>query len=131
MDEITIGKLAKRAHLQPSALRYYESVGLLSAARRIGGQRRYSLESLQRLNFIRLAQQAGFTIAEIKILLEGFGNNPPPVSHWQDLAHRKIAEINAVIERNQQMKELLEEGLRCGCLDFTACQAIIQEKSQT
>lgn len=66
MDQLTIGETARRAGVRPSALRYYESVGLLDAPRRISGRRRYDSQVLNRLSVIRLAQDAGFTIAEIR-----------------------------------------------------------------
>ncbi|HEX2912409.1 MAG TPA: MerR family transcriptional regulator [Chloroflexia bacterium] len=123
--ELTIGELAKQAGVQTSTLRYYEGVGLLPPATRVSGQRRYDPAMLKRLGFIRLAQQAGFTIEEIKILLENFDTNPPPVSGWRRFVKQKLVEIEATITRAQQMKALLEEGLRCGCLDYDECYALI------
>lgn len=66
MDDLTIGEVARRAGLRPSALRYYESVGILSPPQRVSGQRRYDATALQRIALIQLAQRAGFTIAEIR-----------------------------------------------------------------
>jgi len=63
MDELTIGEVGQQAGLRPSAVRYYESVGLLPLPRRVSGQRRYTAEALQRLAFINLAQRVGLTIA--------------------------------------------------------------------
>lgn len=125
MNELTIGELAEQAQVQASALRYYESVGLLTPSRRVSGQRRYTSEAIKRLSFIKLAQQAGFTVAEIKTLLEGFEADTPPLSRWQVLARQKLTELEAVIERTERMKQLLEEGLRCGCFDYDQCYVLI------
>lgn len=125
MRELTIGELAQQAEVQTSTLRYYENVGLLPTAKRVSGQRRYAPDTLKRLSFIRLAQQAGFTIAEIKTLLEGFELDTPPLSQWRVLAHQKLIEVEAVIIRAQSMKRLLEEGLRCGCLNYDECYTLI------
>ncbi|HEX2909910.1 MAG TPA: MerR family transcriptional regulator [Chloroflexia bacterium] len=125
MRELTIGEIAEQAQLQTSTLRYYENIGLLPPAIRVSGQRRYNPAILKRLSFIRLAQQAGFTIEEIKILLEGFELVPPPVSQWRSFVEQKLIEVEAAISRSQQMKALLEEGLRCGCLDYDECYALI------
>ncbi len=125
MSELTIGELAKQAQVQSSTLRYYESIGLMPVSKRINGQRRYSQEAIKRLSFIKLAQQAGFSIEEIKTLLEGFELNVPPLSQWRLLVQQKLLEVEATIVRAQQMKALLEEGLRCGCLSYDQCYALI------
>lgn len=125
MRELTIGEFAAQAQVQTSTLRYYESIGLLRASKRISGQRRYSPEAIKRLSFIKLAQQAGFTIEEIKSLLEGFELSTPPLSQWRGLVEQKLKEVEATILRAQQMKYLLEEGLRCGCLNYDECYALI------
>lgn len=69
---ISIGQLAAKAEINASTLRYYESIGLLPAAERKNGQRRYDERLLERINFIKIAQQTGFSIQEIIDLLEGF-----------------------------------------------------------
>ncbi len=63
MTELMIGEVARRAGVRPSALRYYERAGLLPTPRRINGRRRYDPGVLQRLDAIRFAQRAGFTLA--------------------------------------------------------------------
>lgn len=125
MSDITIGELARQAEVQTSTLRYYESIGLLSSSKRINGQRRFAADTVKRLSFIRLAQQAGFTIAEIKTLLEGFETEIPPLSQWRALAHQKLVEVELAIARTQQMKFLLQEGLRCGCFNYDECQELL------
>lgn len=121
MQELTIGEVAQEAGLQTSTLRYYESTGLLPKARRINGQRRYEASVLQRLAFIKLSQQAGFTIGEIGTLLEGFAENTPPSARWRLMAGDKLQEVENLIQRAQKMKTLLESGLQCGCLTFEEC----------
>ncbi|MFI8711234.1 MerR family transcriptional regulator [Brevibacillus brevis] len=70
MTELSIGQLAKKAEVNPSTLRYYESVDLLPAPERKNGQRRYDERLLERIHFIKIAQQTGFSIQEIAILLK-------------------------------------------------------------
>ena len=93
MEELAIGEVARRAGIRPSALRYYESIGLLPAPRRVNGQRRYDERTVQLLKIVRLAQHAGFTVAEIQVLLHGFAPDTPPAARWQPLAQQKIAEF--------------------------------------
>ena len=71
MEGLTIGAVARRAGLRPSALRYYEDEGLLPAPARVNGRRRYDTDVFDRLAVIRLAQAAGLTVAEIRTFLHG------------------------------------------------------------
>jgi MerR family redox-sensitive transcriptional activator SoxR len=126
MDELMIGEVARRAGIRTSALRYYERVGLLPAPRRVSGRRRYDESTVQMLRLIQLAQGAGFTVAEIQILLHGFAPDTPPAARWQPLAHKKMQELDALIERAQQMKQVLETGLNCGCLRLEDCAVVLE-----
>ena len=119
--ELTIGAVAKRANLRTSALRYYESVGLLPAAHRVNGQRRYAPSIFGRLQVIHLAQQAGFRVAEIQTLLNDVVPEATPRERWRPLAERKLGEIDALIQRAQQTKQLLEQLQACDCADLEEC----------
>jgi MerR family transcriptional regulator, redox-sensitive transcriptional activator SoxR len=121
VEELTIGELAQRAGVRTSALRYYESIGLLPAPRRANGRRRYDSSSVQMLAVIQLAQQAGFSIAEIQTLFYGFSAETMPAERWRPLAEHKLGEIDALIARAQHMKQILETLLKCGCLRLEDC----------
>ena len=129
MEELAIGDVARRAGIRPSALRYYESIGLLPAPKRVNGRRRYDESTVQMLRVVQLAQQAGFTVAEIQTLLHGFAPDTPPAARWQPLAQHKIAELDALIERAQRMKLILETGLNCGCLRLEDCAVALDAGS--
>ena len=126
MEELAIGEVARRAGIRASALRYYESIGLVPAPKRVNGRRRYDQSTVQMLKVIQLAQQAGFTVAEIQTLLHGFAPETPPAARWQPLAQQKMAELDALIERAQQMKRILEAGLNCGCLRLEDCAVVLE-----
>ena len=64
-DLLTVSEVAARSGFAPSALRFYEAQGLLSAARTSGGQRRYERSVLRRLAFIRAARNIGLSLEEI------------------------------------------------------------------
>lgn len=121
MQQLTIGEVAQRAGLNPSALRYYERVGLLPSAPRVSGKRRYSPDVLKRLALVRMAQEAGFTLEEIRVLVSGFPEDTPPAERWQELASRKLEEVDALIQRMQAVRQVLQESLRCDCLTLDAC----------
>src|SRR5215213_845650 len=127
MEELVIGEVARRAGIQPSALRYYESIGLMPAPTRVNGRRRYGEHTVQMLKVVQLAQSAGFTVAEIQILLHGFAPDTPPAARWQSLAHQKLCELDALITRVQQMKRVLEKVLHCGCLRIEDCAIVLEE----
>jgi MerR family redox-sensitive transcriptional activator SoxR len=116
-----IGELAERAGLNSSAVRYYESIGLLAPAVRVGGQRRYTEEALHRALLIRFASDMGFTLSEIKLFLSDLGNEAPVGPRWRKLASRKIAEVEASIERARRLKLLLSHLLGCRCTSLKMC----------
>ena len=124
---MTIGEVANEAGVQPSTLRYYESIGLLPLAKRVGGKRRYTAEAIDRLGVIQIAKKAGFTLSEIKVLLSGFSETEPPSARWKIMAQEKIEQLEALIERAQGMKRLLMEGLECECLRMEECANFINE----
>lgn len=114
-----IGEVAAATGLRPSALRYYEDVGLISPAARIGGQRHYDPSVLRRLAVTALCQEAGFTVSDIRLLL---GSGRRAHARWQKLAERKLEEVKVHIERANATKRLLEQVLACGCGDPGGCE---------
>lgn len=128
MADLAIGEVARRAGVRPSTLRYYESAGLLPPARRVNGRRRYDAGVYGHLAAIRTAREAGFTIAEIRHLLHGFGAPTAPSARWRALAGRKLVEIDALIARAQGMKRVLQEGLRCECLTLDDCALVADRR---
>ena len=128
MGTLTIGEVARRAGVRTSALRYYEEVGVLPTAERVNGQRRYDEAVLARLAVVRLAQDLGFTVAEIRALVEGFGDVGVPSERWRELASRKLTEISALITHAEHMRQLLKESLDCGCLTLDACAVVLERR---
>ena len=131
MEELTIGDVAQRAGIRASAIRYYESVEVLPPPRRISGQRRYDTSVIERLAVIQMAQQAGFTVAEIRTLFNGFTAETPASARWEALARQKLVEVDEMIRRAQAMKRVLEEQLlRCRCLTLEECARCIREQGE-
>ncbi len=127
MQIFAIGEIARQAGIATSTIRYYERIGLLPPCKRVSGKRRYDASVLQKLGVIRLAQQAGFTIAEIQTLVHDFPTDTPPSERWAALAGSKLTELDAMIERAQRMKSLLETTLNCHCESLEQCA--VEEKS--
>jgi len=121
MTDMTIGEVARQAGLRPSTLRYYEEIGLLPVARRRGGRRRYDSSILQRLAVIHTAQQAGFTLTEIAVLVNDILPSPSPGPEWRDLLERKLLELNTLLSQIERMRGLLEEVMGCGDPELADC----------
>ena len=121
MATMTIGEVAERSGLRPSAIRYYESAGILPAPVRVNGRRRYDPDVLHVLHAIGVARDAGFGISELRRLFQGIREREAPSVLWERFAEQKLREVDALINRANEMRRLLEEGLRCGCLGVEEC----------
>lgn len=105
MGELSIGQLAAKADVNTSTLRYYESIGLLPSPERKNGQRRYSEKLLDRINFIKIAQQTGFSIQEIAVLIEGFETDDSLSERWEQMAKQKRSELD---KRKKQIYSMIQ-----------------------
>ena len=114
-SEMTIGRVAARAGVAASSIRYYESIGLLPEPERLHGQRRYGSDVLGRLAFIGIAQSAGFKLEEIKQLVAGVDAGGGMAARMRVLSSRKLEEVEALLERTKAMKGWLEVARECGC----------------
>ncbi|OBK40449.1 MerR family transcriptional regulator [Mycobacterium sp. 1245111.1] len=115
---LTIGKVAAEAGVAATTLRYYEQVGLLPAPARLGGQRRYDVSVLPRLEVIALCKSAGFTLDEIQVL---FADDAPGRPASKALAEAKLNEIDARIESLRRARAVIEWGMRCTCPSIDTC----------
>jgi len=116
-----IGELAKHADLKPSAIRYYERLGVLGPPDRTSGQRRYPPEALDRVLLVRFAGEMGFTLAEIKLFLAGLRDDVPVGPRWRKLAARKLVEVEESLQRTRRLKSLLEHLQHCHCASLQVC----------
>lgn len=121
MRALSIGEVARRTGVRTSALRYYEAAGLLPAPGRAGGRRWYDATAIRRIDVLRFAQQAGFTLQEIKVLFHGFSTDTPLSARWQALARRKLTELELLAARVRQMRRALQLALKCGCIRVEDC----------
>src|SRR5438309_7121810 len=120
----TISEIARQVGLQTSAIRYYESRKILPAAQRVSGQRRYDAASVYQLAVVRRAQEAGFSLEEIRQLFFGFHPSMPASARWKKLAAGKIVELDEQIARIQAMKDLVQRlQTRCQCETVNECGA--------
>jgi MerR family redox-sensitive transcriptional activator SoxR len=118
---LSIGEVARRGGLRASALRYYEETGLLPAPPRVNGRRVYSEAIIHRLDVLRFAQEAGFTLREIKTLFQGLGTKTTLSARWQTMARKKMQDLDLLATRIERMRRALELGLTCGCVRIEDC----------
>jgi len=121
---MAIGEVARRAGLKPSALRYYERLGLLPAPRRDSGRRRYDDDVLLRLRVIGFASACGFSLREIGALFAG----RPYSATLRRLASAKLDELEQAMVRLDDMRALLRSALRCDCLTLEQCARRLRER---
>jgi|SRR5215472_4768636 len=121
MSQLTISEAAHRLGLRPSAIRYYEKLGILPPALRLSGQRRYDDTVLYRLAVIRQARQTGFTLDEIRELFFGFREGTAPRKRWQLMSQRKLAELEAMMDQIRTMQQLLQRLQNCKCEALNEC----------
>ena len=105
---LTIGEVAARVGLATSAIRYYERRGLVHADERVSGQRRYRNETVRRLVFIGMLQDAGLDLDEIDGVLNADG-----VEEWKAIGRRRLAVLEAEIDRLQRAHAYLQGALLC------------------
>ena len=121
-DRITITEIAARSGVAPSALRYYESLGLIAAERTPGNQRRYRRSVLRRVAVIKIAQNMGVSLAQIhKALAKLPDRRDPTPSDWERMSRAWDAELNARIATLTRLRDQLSSCIGCGCLSLERC----------
>jgi MerR family redox-sensitive transcriptional activator SoxR len=121
-ETLSIGDVALRSGLSPSALRFYESEGLVRAMRTDGGQRRYEREVLRRLAFIRAAQRVGLSLEEVKAALATLPDaRTPTAKDWARLSRAWRPRLDEQINMLVLLREQLSSCIGCGCLSLKAC----------
>ena len=124
MAQLSIGEVARRAECPPIGDSLLRRGGRAPGGAPCQWPACVRPDVLVRLALVRMAQEAGFTIAEIRLLVEGFDQETPASERWRALAKTKLVEVDTVIARAQRMRGLLEQALQCGCLRLEDCAAL-------
>lgn len=125
MDQelLSIGAVSERTGVAQSALRFYEAEGLVHAARTESGHRRYPRDVIRRISFIRVAQQVGLSLDEIRSALESLPDNRTPTHRdWERLAKSWRPRLDAQIAMLERLRDRLTGCIGCGCLSLKACR---------
>jgi MerR family redox-sensitive transcriptional activator SoxR len=121
-ETLSIGEVATRSGISPSALRFYESQGLVTATRSDGGQRRYERDVLRRLAFVRVAQRVGLTLDEVRSALGSLPNERTPTAKdWARLSRAWRPRLDEQIAVLVSLRDQLSSCIGCGCLSLRAC----------
>jgi MerR family transcriptional regulator, redox-sensitive transcriptional activator SoxR len=119
---LTISELSARSGAAPSALRFYEGLGMISASRTAGNQRRYPRHMLRRVAFIRAGRQLGLELKEIQGSLALLpADRAPTRKEWSRAARTWQVRIDAKVAELQQLSRTLGGCIGCGCLSLRRC----------
>jgi MerR family redox-sensitive transcriptional activator SoxR len=119
---LTIGQLAQRSGVATSAIRFYETRGLVSSVRTTGNQRRYPQSELRRVAFIRTAQRIGLTLEEIGEALATLPERRTPTkADWHRLSRDWRPRLDEQIRRIELLRDRLDSCIGCGCLSLKSC----------
>lgn len=124
-ETITIGELATRSGTSTSALRFYESKGLIDSERTDGNQRRYHRSTLRRIATIRAAQSVGLTLDEIASALATLPQHRTAGrADWERLSKSWRRRLDIQIQRLEVLRDTLTGCIGCGCLSLGTCQLV-------
>jgi len=124
-SELSIGEVATRSGVAPSALRFYEREGLIACTRTDGNQRRYERAVLRRIAFIQAGRAAGIPLAEVNAALARLpANRTPSRRDWERLSNRWRADLDERIATLQALRDRLTTCIGCGCLSIDRCELL-------
>lgn len=122
VSRLTIGQVAKRTGLSVSAIRFYETQGLVTPLRNVGGQRRFLPSDIRRLSFVLIAQQLGFPLEEISARLKGLPEGRTPTKRdWARISRAFRQALQDRIDIMTRMRDRLDGCIGCGCLSLANC----------
>jgi MerR family transcriptional regulator, redox-sensitive transcriptional activator SoxR len=122
METLSIGDVSARTGVSVSALRFYERESLISARRSEGGQRTYTRDVLRRVSFVRIAQQVGLSLEEIRGSLATLPDDRTPTKNdWARLSTAWRPRLDDQIAALTRLRDNLTSCIGCGCLSLKAC----------
>ncbi|MCP1428708.1 MerR family redox-sensitive transcriptional activator SoxR [Microbacterium foliorum] len=121
-EPLTIGEMSRRTGVAPSALHFYEGLGLIASTRTTGNQRRYARHMLRRVSLITVAKRLGIPLSDVQ---DAFADVPltqtPSHEDWQRASRRWKRELEKRREGIERLERELTGCIGCGCLSMKAC----------
>jgi MerR family redox-sensitive transcriptional activator SoxR len=122
VETLTIGEVARRSGVPVSALRYYESLGLISSTRTSGGQRRFARDVLRRVAVIQVGQRVGLSLAQVQVAFAGLPTDKAPTRRdWTRVSRTWRTAIDSRIAEMARIRDDLDGCIGCGCLSLRSC----------
>ena len=122
-DLIPIGEIARRTGLSVSAIRFYETRGLVTSLRSHGNQRRFARGDIRRLSFVLIAQKLGLGLTEIEAELARLPQGrTPTLADWRKISASVREQLDARIALLVRTRQKLDECIGCGCLSLQRCR---------
>ena len=119
---LSIGELAERSAVSVATLRFYEEKQLIWSTRTTGNQRRYLRAMLRRVAIIKMAQQVGISLQQVKETFEVLPKNKVANKHdWQKMSQKWQAQLDQQIMHLLQLRQQLDQCIGCGCLSLQQC----------
>lgn len=121
-EALTVGQVAERCGIAPSAVRYYDDRGLIRSTRTGGGQRRFERDTIRRIAFITAAQAVGRSLSEITEALATLPSRRTPTHQdWNRVATTWRPRLDEQIARLVALRDQLDACIGCGCLSLERC----------
>jgi len=121
-DMLPIGRIAARTGLAVSAIRYYEAEGLIRPIRSEAGQRQFRRSDIRRISFVKIAQELGFSLAEIRAEMARLPEGRTPTkADWEKISRMFRARLDARIAELERTRDKLDGCIGCGCLSLKIC----------
>jgi MerR family redox-sensitive transcriptional activator SoxR len=124
-DLLPIGEVSRRTGVAPSALHYYEQLGLITSTRTAGNQRRYARHMLRRISLILVAKRLGIALADVQ---EAFatlpGDTRPRAEDWRRVSRRWESQLERKKREIEQLQQELTGCIGCGCLSLNRCRLL-------
>jgi MerR family redox-sensitive transcriptional activator SoxR len=128
-EALSIGEVARISGKAASAIRYYESIGLIAEPVRVSGRRRYPADVLRSLAVIDTAQRAGLALDEIGLLLRASADDANAVEELREIAERRLPALGEAIARAELVRKWLEQAANCCCPTLETCP-LFEQPSQ-
>lgn len=127
-DRLAIGDVSRRTGVAPSALHYYEQLGLITSERTSGNQRRYPRHMLRRISLILVAKRLGIALSDVGEVLATLPHDTVPTTRdWRRVSRRWHGQLEEKKREIEQLQRELTGCIGCGCLSLTACRLLNPE----
>lgn len=129
-ENLSAGKIAKRAGIAKSVLHFYDKKGLIESGRTLGGHRVFCRSILRTISLIRIGQKLGFSLDKIReVTLKQPSKKELTIEEWQETIKEYQDEIEVKIKDLTLIRDQLNTCIGCGCLGLPMCKILNPDDS--